>query len=262
LDEGRYKQGEFCWHELGTRDIDTARQFYTTLMNWGTSSHDMGEYGIYYIFQLEGQDIGAGYTLCGPQFEGIPPHWMPYVWADDVDATTAKVTECGGKIVAPAMDVPNVGRMAFIQDPQGAHLAIFTGREHQGAARLAPQPGTFSWTELMTTDAAAARRFYCRIWGWTFTEMPMGPGVTYTVFQLDGKAVAGMMQMGGAQFEGVPPNWLSYISVPDCDADVAKASELGAKILMPPQDVPGTGRFAVLEDPTGAVFAIIAFIPM
>jgi hypothetical protein len=231
-------------------------------MNWGTLSHDMGEYGIYYIFQLDGQDAGAGYQMCGPQFEGVPPHWMPYVWVDDVDASAAKVTEMGGKIVAPPLDVPNVGRMAFAQDAQGAHFAIFMGREHKGAARLSPRPGTFSWTELMTTDAAGARRFYCQLLGWTYAEMPMGPGMTYTVFQLDGKPVAGMMQMMGPQFEGVPPNWLSYLSVADCDADVARATKLGAKVIMAPQDVPRTGRFSVLQDPTGAAFAIIALLPM
>jgi uncharacterized protein len=262
MGEARYRQGEFCWHELGTRDIDGAVKFYTSLMSWGTLSHDMGEFGIYYIFQLAGQDAGAAYTMCGAQFEGVPPHWMPYVWVDDVDATAAQAAELGGKVVAPPMDVPNVGRMAFLQDPQGAHLAIFMGREHQGEARLAPNPGSFSWTELMTTDAGAARAFYCQLLGWTFAEMPMGSGMAYTVFQVGGKPAAGMIQMQGPQFEGVPPNWLSYLSVADCDASMARAVELGATVLMPPQDVPGTGRFAVLQDPTAAVFAIIAFIPM
>jgi uncharacterized protein len=257
-----YKQGEFCWYELGTRDIAAALKFYTELMNWGTASHDMGEYGTYYIFQQNGQDVSAGYQMCGQQFEGVPPHWMPYVWVDDVDAAVAKTAEMGGKIIAPPMDVPNVGRMAFIQDPQGAHLAIFTGDEHQGAARLAPKPGTFSWTELLTTDAAGAREFYCRLLDWTYEEVPMGPGMMYTVFQVDGKPSAGMMQMFSPQFEGVPPNWLSYVSVADCDAAVARSTELGAKIIMPPQDIPNTGRFSVLQDPTGAVFAFIAFIPM
>jgi uncharacterized protein len=257
-----YLQGEFCWYELGTRDISSAIQFYTQLMNWGTHSHDMGEMGVYYIFQLEGQEVGAGYQMGGPQFEGVPPHWMPYVWVDDVDATAAKVTELGGKIVAPPMDITNVGRMAFIQDPQGAHLAVYMGREHQGAARLSPKPGTFSWTELLTSSAAGARQFYTSLLGWTFSEMPMGPGMTYTVFQVGGKPAAGMMQMEGPQFQGVPPNWLSYLSVPDCDEAVARAKASGAEVLMPPQDVPRTGRFSVLKDTTGAVFAVIAFLPM
>ncbi len=222
----------------------------------------MGEHGIYYIFQLEGKDVGGGYQMGGPQFEGVPPHWMAYVWVNDVDATVGKAAALGGKIVAPPMDVPNVGRMAFLQDPQGAHFAVFMGREHQGSARLSPKPGAFAWTELMTTSVEGARNFYEALLGWTHTEMPMGPGMTYTVFQLDGKPAAGMMKIEGPQMQGVPPNWMSYLSVADCNSSVARAQALGGKVLVPPQDVPGTGRFSVLQDPTGAVVAVIALKPM
>lgn len=256
-----YKQGEFCWYELGTRDLAAAVKFYTELMNWGTLTHDMGEYGKYYIFQSEGQDVGGGYLLAGPQFECIPPHWMPYVWVDDVDASATKAAEIGGKVVAPPMDMPNIGRMAVLQDQQGAHFAVFMGREYAGASRLA-KPGRFAWTELLTTDDAAARQFYTQLLGWNFTEMPMGPGMSYTVYQIDGKPAAGMMKMAGPQFKGVPPHWTSYLSVADCDATVARASKLGAKVLLPAQDIPNVGRFSVLQDPTGAVFAVMYFIPM
>jgi predicted enzyme related to lactoylglutathione lyase len=257
-----YATGEFCWYELGARDIDAAVKFYKELARWGTMTQDMGDQGVYYIFQLEGQDVGGGYQMSGPQFEGVPPHWMPYVWVDDVDAVVAKAGQLGGKVIAPAMDVPNVGRMAFLQDPQGAHFAVFKGKEHQGAARLSPKPGTFCWTELLTTSAADGRRFYEALFGWTHAEMPMAGGATYTVFQVNGKPAAGMMQMEGPQFQGVPPNWLSYLSVGDCDAEVARAGKMGAEVLVPPQDVPNTGRFSVLQDPTGTVFAIIALVPM
>ncbi len=257
-----YTTGEFCWYELGTRDIAAAVKFYKDLAHWGTLTQAMGEQGAYYVFQVEGKDVGGGYQMSGPQFEGIPPHWMPYVWVDDVDAAVTSATRSGGNVIAQAMDVPNVGRMAFLQDPQGAHFAVYMGREHQGAARLSAKPGTFCWTELMTTSAADARNFYGEIFGWTHAEMPMADGGTYTIFQVNGKPAAGMMQMDGPQFQGIPPNWLSYLSVSDCDAEVARAAEMGAKVLTPPQDVPNTGRFSVLQDPTGTVFAIIALVPM
>jgi uncharacterized protein len=257
-----YKQGEFCWWELGTRDLAAAVKFYTELMSWGTLVHDMGEYGKYYIFQLEGRDMGGGYQMSGPQFEGVPPHWMPYVWVDDVDASAAKAVELGGKIMAPPMDVPNIGRMAFLRDPQGAHFAIFFGGEHAGAARLAPKPGTFGWTELRTPDNVAAGQFYGSLLGWTFAEVPMASGMVYTVFLLEGKPAAGMMKMEGPQFAGVPPHWGSFLSVADCDAAAERAAELGGKVLVPPQDVPNTGRFSVIQDPTGTVFCVMYFIPM
>jgi predicted enzyme related to lactoylglutathione lyase len=257
-----YATGEFCWYELGTRDITAAVEFYKKLAHWQTKTHDMGEQGVYYVFQTEGQEVGGGYQMAGPHFEGVPPHWMAYVWVDDVDAVAAKAGAMNGKVVAPPMDVPNVGRMAFLRDPQGAHFAVFMGREHQGAARISPKPGAFSWTELLTTNAAEARKFYGELFGWTFSEVPMAGGDVYTVFQLKGKPAAGMMEMKGPQFEGVPPNWMSYLSVSDCDAAVASAGKLGAKVLMPPLDIPNVGRFSVLRDPTGAVFAAITFLPM
>src|SRR5512144_3232171 len=139
-------------------------------------------------------------------------------------------------------------------------------REHTSLSswvgNIPPPPGMFSWTELLTPDDAAARQFYTKLLGWSFAETPMGPGMTYTVYQLDGKPAAGRMKMVGPQFQGVPPHWSSYVSVADCDAAVARATGLGAKVLVPPQDVPKTGRFSVLADPTGAVFAVIAFLPM
>ncbi len=255
-----YKQGEFCWYELGTRDLKTAVHFYTTLMNWGTIAHDMGEMGTYYVLQLDGQDVGGAYQMGGPMFEGVPPHWMPYVWVDDVDATAAKVSSLGGKVDAPPMDVPDVGRMAFVQDPQGAHFALFMGREHQGATRL-PRPGRFVWTELLSPDPDAARKFYSQLLGWTHVEMP-GPGMTYTVFQVAGQGVAGMMPLQGPQFQGVPPHWTSYLWVADCDKTIAEATRLGASVKLPAQDVAEAGRLAVLQDPTGAVVAVIKPNPM
>ncbi len=263
MKERVYTHGEFCWYELGTRDIAAAVRFYTELMDWQIHKHEMGEAGTYYIFQKEGGEVAAGYQMSGPQFEGIPPYWMPYLWVDDVDTTAARWVEKGGKVIAPPMDIPgDIGRMAFVQDPQGAPCALFRGQAHTGAVDLAPAPGAFSWTELLTVDAAAARDFYSELMGWTYAEVPMGAQGIYTVFQCQGKPAAGMMQMQGPQFQGVPPHWASYLSVADCDASVQKALELGARVLVPPQDVPGTGRFSVLQDPTEAVFSVIAFFPM
>lgn len=258
-----YTQGEFCWYELATRDISAAVRFYEAFMNWRSIANDMGEMGSYYIFQLDGQDVGGGYQMSGPQFDGVPPHWLPYVWVDDVDAVAGKVAAPGGKVVAPPMDIHDVGRMAVLQDPQGAHICIFKGREHHGAARLQGKPGSFVWAELMTTNAGAARKFYGELLGWTFSDFaPASAGMQYTICQVSGNGVAGMMQMEGPEFEGVPPHWTPYLSVADCDAAVAKASELKAKVLVPVQDVPGAGRFSTLQDPTGAVIAILAPRPM
>jgi hypothetical protein len=121
-----------------------------------------------------------------------------------------------------------------------------------------PAPNTFCWNELMTRDVGACKKFYTQLFGWSTQDVPMGP-MTYTLFKIGEKNVGGMMaitpQMGPA-----PPHWLSYVAVSNIEATTRKATELGAKVLVPPTDVPTIGRFAVFQDPSGAVFAAIMFV--
>jgi uncharacterized protein len=119
------------------------------------------------------------------------------------------------------------------------------------------KPGTFCWVELATSDDAAAKTFYTQLFGWTFDEHQMGPGMVYTMLKLDGKDVAGLYKlMPDQEAQGVPPNWLSYVSVTDADEAANKAKTEGATILKEPFDVFTLGRMAVIQDPTGAVFAL------
>jgi len=118
-------------------------------------------------------------------------------------------------------------------------------------------PGTFCWVELATTDSAAAKKFYTELFGWTFTDSPIGPDMVYTMLKLDGKDVGALFQMGAEMTSlGIPPNWLSYVSVTSADDAAAKAKEAGATLLKEPFDVFTVGRMAVVQDPTGAVFAL------
>ncbi len=115
--------------------------------------------------------------------------------------------------------------------------------------------GRFTWYELMTTDPAAGRDFYSKLSGWgveTFDE-PM----PYTMFTLGESPVAGLMQLTQeAQDNGAPPHWLGYVLVDDADATVAAAQAAGGSVFVEPQDIPEMGRFSVLADPNGGVFAI------
>jgi hypothetical protein len=117
--------------------------------------------------------------------------------------------------------------------------------------------GTFFWNELNTIDAAAARTFYERTLGWTFSPMEM-PGFTYWLIKRrkdDEKAIGGLFEMKGPEFKGVPEHWLTYIGVDDVDARVKKAVAAGAKLMRAPQDIPGVGRWALLQQPGGAMIA-------
>ncbi len=118
-------------------------------------------------------------------------------------------------------------------------------------------PGDFCWFELATTDPSAAKTFYSSLLGWTVTDVPMGPDKVYTMFKMDGREAGAACAMREEQrAQGVPPHWLLYITVESADGTADRAPALGGKVLAPPFDVFDAGRMAVLEDPTGAVFAV------
>jgi uncharacterized protein len=118
-------------------------------------------------------------------------------------------------------------------------------------------PGTFCWVESGTTDGEAAKKFYTKLFGWTFTDSPIGPGKVYTMLKLDGKDVGALYQMPSEMTsQGITPHWLSYVSVTSADESAEKAKALGGKLMKEPFDVFTVGRMAVIQDPTGAVFAL------
>jgi predicted enzyme related to lactoylglutathione lyase len=117
--------------------------------------------------------------------------------------------------------------------------------------------GTFCWPELSTTDSDAAKSFYTAIFGWELRDDPVGPDAVYTMASINGRNVGAMYQQNAEQKnQGVPPHWLSYVSVDDVDASVEKAKSLGGSAILDPMDVMDVGRMAVLSDPTGAAFAM------
>lgn len=117
--------------------------------------------------------------------------------------------------------------------------------------------GKFVWYELMTTDTKAAEEFYDDVVGWTSEDSGM-PGAGYTLFKTDGDVrVAGLMTMPeGALKMNAPPAWLGYIGVDDVDASAKQLKELGGTVHREPDDIPNIGRFAIVTDPHGAVFAL------
>lgn len=118
-------------------------------------------------------------------------------------------------------------------------------------------PGTFCWAELLTTDTQAAKQFYTGLFGWSFQEVPIGENAYYTMFEVGGKWISALHQMGPEQAaQGIPPNWLSYLSVESADRTVDRARELGATVLVEPFDVFDYGRMGVVQDPTGAAVGI------
>ena len=114
-------------------------------------------------------------------------------------------------------------------------------------------PNAFVHQELNTTDPAKARSFYGQLFDWTLEDMPMGGMGTYTVIKNGEKSVGGMMQH---PVPGAPSLWLTYVSVDNIRASTDKAKSLGATILRDVTEIPGIGTFSILQDPTGAAFAL------
>jgi len=123
------------------------------------------------------------------------------------------------------------------------------------------QHGAFSWCELMTTDVETAKGFYTSLFGWDAEEMSM-PGMVYTVVKAGGRGIGGIMSMPQDAPPGMPPMWGAYVTVDDVDATARTAEQLGAKLLVPPRDIPKVGRFCVIQDPQGAVISAITYMKM
>jgi uncharacterized protein len=250
-----YAPGTPCWIDLGTPDQDAAAEFYGGLFGWSVEEDENAEQtGGYRVATLKGKAVGGVMKLMQ---EGQPPAWSTYVCVEDVDATVARAREAGGSVMVEPMDVLDYGRMAFLSDPTGAVFGLWQPGRNIGAG-LVNEPGAFSWTEINTRDPEAARSFYSDVFGWSLEDKEFEGVGTYTTINVDGKAVGGLVDITGRMPDEVPAHWLVYFGVEDADETVAKARELGGATAVGPLDIPGVGRFAVVQDPFGAVFAVIA----
>jgi predicted enzyme related to lactoylglutathione lyase len=200
-----------------------------------------------------GKRVGALYQMSAQQ-QGVPPHWNSYVTVASADDSAAQAKKLGGNVMLEPFDVLDAGRMAVVADPTGAVFSLWQPKRHIGAD-LVNEPGAFCWNELYTTDPNKAADFYRGLFGWTKDARHMDYG-EYVIFNQGGRQMCGMMQIP-KEWGPVPPHWLVYFAVDDCDASVAKATSLGAKAMMPPMDIENVGRFAMLTDPEGAGFAVI-----
>lgn len=250
-----FAPGTFCWIELATTDSEAAKRFYTELFDWTFVDSPIGPDMVYTMLKFNGKDVGALYKMMPEMVsEGIPPNWLSYASVTSADESAEKVKSLGGTIRKEPFDVFDVGRMAVIQDPTGAVSAVWEPRKHKGAG-IVNAPNSFCWNELMTTDSKKAGDFYAGLYGWGRDVMNMGP-MEYTMFTNGGRPGAGMLVIT-PEMGPIPPNWLVYFAVDDCDAKTQKANDLGAKTMKPPDDIPGIGRFSILIDPQGAAFALI-----
>ena len=250
-----YKPGTFCWVELGTTDGKAAKNFYTQLFGWDYDDLPMGPDSVYTMLKLDNKEVGALFELLPDmRAQGVPPNWLSYISVANVDESAEKAKAEGATLLKEPFDVMTVGRMAVVQDPTGAVFALWQAKDHKGAG-IYNVPNSFIWNELGTRDTQKAGEFYSKVFGWAQEGFPGSP-VEYTVFKNGDRGAGGMYQIT-PEMGPVPPHWLVYFAVDDCDAKVQKATGLGARVMKPAEDIPGVGRFAILIDPQGAAFAIL-----
>jgi predicted enzyme related to lactoylglutathione lyase len=200
------------------------------------------------------QTVGGVMTL--PADVPMPPCWSMYFGVPKLEDTAAHIIGAGGRACSGIIDIPNVGRVQVMADPQGAMFNIFEPKPgSRDMPETLPTLGDVSWFELMTADAPAAMGFYRALFGWN--EEPavdMGPMGKYYMFSRQWP-LGGMMNKP-AELGQVPNSWGLYFNVADVDAAAAVVTSNGGQILNGPMDVPGGDRVVSCVDPQGAAFSL------
>ena len=117
--------GHFHWNELVTRDVEKAKKFYGSTIGWTFDGMPMPD-GTYWVAKMGDQPVGGLFPIAGPQWDGVPEHWMSYLAVDDVGARVKKAQAAGAKLMRPAFDIPGVGRIAILTEPGGAGVGWIT----------------------------------------------------------------------------------------------------------------------------------------
>ena len=246
----------FIWYELLTSDPAAAAVYYDAVLGW--TAADSGLPGAdYRILSMKGSAIGGLMRIPEAAAKaGMKPSWLGYIGVANVDKSIASIVAAGGAVHMPAADIPGVGRIAMVADPQGASIYIMTPTSAGTSTAFAPgTPGHGGWHELHTTDGAAALAVYSRQFAWgKSSEMDMGPMGKYYLFNVGGSDMWGGML---SDAKAPRPYWLYYFCVEEIDAAQRRVTTNGGKMLMDPQQVP-TGEWIIHgRDPQGAMFALV-----
>ncbi len=252
-------QGRPLWYELMTTDMAGAEAFYKPVVGWGTMPFEGAGMPYDVWTRPDGAPMGGVMTLPDEvRAAQVPPNWMAYIGVTSLEAATAHATQLGGSVASPVIDVPTVGRMQLIMDPQGAPISVYEPAAPPAAPEGPPAIGDVSWLELYTTDNAAAMTFYTTLFGWAPTEsMDMGPMGVYRMFgrEASGPSMGGMMTKTPDMAQ-VPNVWLPYFRVPDIQSAAERVKAHGGTVVMGPMEVPGGSWILQGKDPQGGHFAL------
>ncbi|MFH8623539.1 VOC family protein [Streptomyces vietnamensis] len=252
--------GAPCWLDLGAPDVPAAAAFYGGAFGWEYESMGEGRDAEGGMFRKDGKIVAGLGRLTE---EGARSAWMIYYAVADADATTRAVERAGGTVRVEPRSFGDEGRMAQYSDPLGGQFAVWQAGDTKGF-ELVDAPGSLSWTELYTSDAAAAKEFYGEVLGWQYADMDLpGDAGTYTLITPAGlpqeRMHGGLLQVpaDALALANGRPYWHPVFDVEDCDATLAKITAIGGGVQMGPQDMEGVGRLAVCLDPSNADFVVL-----
>jgi predicted enzyme related to lactoylglutathione lyase len=232
--------------------MGAAEAFYGTVVGWTVSPFDGAPQPYHLFSRPDGTAVAGVMTI--PEGMNFPPHWEMYIGVPALDGAVSRIEQLGGRALSGVIDVPAVGRMRTMLDPQGAVFAVHEPADSQ-PPQQPPVAGDVSWLELFTTDADAALKFYTQMFGWTPGEaMDMGEMGKYQMFGR-GFPMGGMMKKPDAM-SAVPPHWGLYFRVPDVHAGAERVKANGGQVLNGPMEVPGSQWVVNCLDPQGAAFSL------
>ncbi|MES2442846.1 MAG: VOC family protein [Pseudomonadota bacterium] len=252
--------GSFIWYELLTADARAAKAFYDDVVGWNIDA-EPAPGGMDYRMIVASDGMAGGVMALGAEMlaGGAKPTWLGYFGVDDVDASVASIVAGGGQVHLPAFDIPGIGRLAMVTDPQGIPFYVMRGASPESSTAYQRMGlGHVSWNELLTPDAPAALAFYeeqfavKRIGG-----MDMGAMGEYSFIantESDGGAIGAVMPLP----PGGHPGWFFYFRVPDIDAARARVEAGGGKVRHGPMEVPGGEWVISADDPEGVPFGLVA----
>ncbi len=248
--------GTPIWYELMTRDPAAAQRFYEAVVGWTFGEPPPPGSAMDYrmIAAADGQ-IGGVFTLTAEMCEqGARPTWLMYAGVRDVDASVAAITAAGGQLHVPAFDIPGVGRIAMVADPQGAPFYVMRGASDGASTAYAPDKvGHGAWHEMHAADGPAATAFYADLFGWSRGHaIDLGANGVYQLMTHDGRDIGGIL----TDREMPRPVWLIYFRVDGIERAARRITEAGGQVVYGPMEVPGGSWIVNGIDPEGAMFAL------
>jgi predicted enzyme related to lactoylglutathione lyase len=248
--------GTPIWYELMTRDPAGAQRFYEAVVGWKFGEPPPpGSAMDYRMIGAADGLVGGVFTLTADMTaQGARPIWVMYVGVDDVDAGAAAITAAGGQQYVAPFDIPNVGRIAMLADPQGAPFYLMRGASDADSTVYAPdRAGHGAWHELHASDGPAATAFYTQQFGWGLgTAMDMGAEGVYQLVTIAGRDLGGIMTDRRSE----RPAWLIYFRVDGIERAAERITAAGGQVVHGPMEVPGGGWIVNGVDPDGALFGL------